>query len=72
MSTNESSTSVQDYSEAFTRMQHLHRDLHRQINNKQFSDARESARKIAVDAMLIAMWCKTFIGDLKDVDPPSP
>jgi hypothetical protein len=71
MSTNESSTSVQDYSEAFTRMQHLHRDLHRHINNKQFNEARENARKIAVDAMLIAMWCKTFIGDLKDVDPPS-
>jgi len=68
MNTKEFDTSVQDYSEAFTRIQHLHRDLHRQINHKQFDAARESARKIAVDAMLIAMWCKTFIGDTHDLD----
>lgn len=56
-----SRTSVEDYSEAMIRIQQLNREMHRQIQAKQFDDARNTARKIAVDAMLVAIWCKQFV-----------
>lgn len=54
-------TSVQDYSEAMIRIQQLNRDMHRQIQAKDFDGARNTARQIAVDAMLVAIWCKQFV-----------
>lgn len=54
-------SSVQDYSEAMIRIQQLNREMHRQIQRKDFHGARTTARKIAVDAMLIGVWCKQFV-----------
>lgn len=53
----------EDYSEAFTRMQKLSRELNRQLNSKKYNEARNTARKIAVDAMLVGIWCRRFIGE---------
>lgn len=50
-----------DYAEAFTRMQKLSRELNRQLNSKNYGEARQTARKIAVDAMLVGIWCRRFI-----------
>lgn len=52
-----------DYAEAFTRMQALSRELNLQLNSKKYEEARNTARKIAVDAMMIGIWCRKFIGD---------
>ena len=61
MTTNDSSlTSVQDYSEAMIRIQQLNKQMHKEIQAKDFDAARNSARKIAVDAMLVGIWCKEF------------
>jgi hypothetical protein len=61
MITNESSTSVLDYSEAFIRIQHLHRDLQKQVLAKDYVQARELARAMAIEAMHIGIWCRQFI-----------
>jgi hypothetical protein len=61
-----SRTSVQDYSEAMIRIQQLNRDMHKQIQNKDFVAARDTARKIGVDAMLVAIWCKQFVQEPLD------
>ena len=63
---NESSTSVQDYSEAMIRIQQLNVQMHKQIQGKNFVEARRTARKIAVDAMLIGIWCKDFLDKTKN------
>jgi hypothetical protein len=65
MTTNEPSTSVPDYSEAFIRIQHLHRGLQKQVQAKDYVAARNNARLIALEAMLIGIWCKQFIGEEK-------
>jgi hypothetical protein len=61
MTMNESSTSALDYSEAFIRMQHLHRDLQKQLLAKDYVQARELARAVAIEAMHIGIWCRQFI-----------
>ena len=66
MTTNESNTSVQDYSEAMIRIQQLNVQMHKQIQSKDFLAARATARKIAVDAMLIGIWCKDFLDKTKN------
>jgi len=63
MITNESNTSVPDYSEAFIRIQHLHRDLQKEMQAKDYVAARNSARLIAIEAMHIGIWCRQFIGE---------
>lgn len=65
MITNESSILDQDYSEAMIRIQQLHKQLQKDILTKNFVAARNTARKIAVDAMLIGIWCREFV-DKKD------
>jgi hypothetical protein len=61
MTTNESSISVQDYSESVIRIQHLNRDLQKKMQSKDFVEARNLARLIAVEAMHIGVWCREFI-----------
>jgi hypothetical protein len=58
-----SPTSVQDYSEAMIRIQHLNKQMHKEIQAKDFDAARHTARKIAVDAMLVGIWCRKFIDE---------
>lgn len=67
MNTSSSDTSVQDYSEAMIRIQQLNVQMHKQIQDKNFAEARRTARKIAVDAMLIGIWCKNFVDTRKKV-----
>lgn len=62
------SSDYTDYAEAFTRMQNLSRELNLQLNSKKYVEARNTARKIAVDAMLIGIWCKKFIGERQNDD----
>jgi hypothetical protein len=51
----------EDYSEAMSRIQQLHRQLQKEMTKNEYSAARNTARKIAVDAMLIGIWCKEFV-----------
>jgi len=51
----------QDYSESMIRIQQLHKQLQRELRENKFVAARNTARKIAVDAMLIGIWCKEFV-----------
>lgn len=61
MTTNESSILDQDYSEAMIRIQQLHKQLEKEMRLNDFIAARNTARKIAVDAMLIGIWCREFV-----------
>lgn len=70
MITNESSILDPDYSEAMIRIQQLHKQLQKEMLNKHFVAARNTARKIAVDAMLIGIWCREFVDKKKDEDLP--
>jgi hypothetical protein len=51
----------EDYSEAMIRIQQLHRQLQKEMTKNEYFAARNTARKIAVDAMLIGIWCKEFV-----------
>jgi hypothetical protein len=42
------------------RIQQLNKQMHKEIQAKDFDAARNTARKIAVDAMLVGIWCKEF------------
>lgn len=61
MITNESSILDPDYSEAMIRIQQLHKQLEKEMLAKNYVAARNTARKIAVDAMLIGIWCREFV-----------
>ena len=61
MNINESNILDQDYSEAIIRIQQQHKQLQKELTNKQYAAARNTARKIAVDAMLIGTWCREFV-----------
>lgn len=61
MITNESDILDQDYSEAMIRIQQEHKQLQKEILAQNFVAARNTARKIAVDAMLIGIWCREFV-----------
>ena len=63
MSKQNSKTLDEDYSEAIVRIQHTHKLMQKEISNKDYVAARASARKIAVDAMLIGIWCRKFIDE---------
>lgn len=66
MDMNESSIMDQDYSEAMIRIQQLHKQLQKELRENKYSAARNTARKIAVDAMLIGVWCRKFIDNRTD------
>lgn len=70
MITNESNILDQDYSEAMIRIQQLHKQLEAEMRKAQFVAARNTARKIAVDAMLIGIWCREFVDRKRDDDLP--
>lgn len=70
MITNEFDILDQDYSEAMIRIQQLHKQLESEMRKNQFVAARNTARKIAVDAMLIGIWCREFVDRRKDDDLP--
>jgi hypothetical protein len=61
MTTDESSILDQDYSEAMIRIQQLHKQLQKELRENNFVAARNTARKVAVDAMLIGIWCREFV-----------
>jgi meiotically up-regulated gene 157 (Mug157) protein len=61
MTTNESSILDQDYSEAMIRIQQLHKQLQKEMREEKYAAARNTSRKIAVDAMLIGIWCRKFV-----------
>ena len=61
MTTESSSILDQDYSEAMVRIQQWHKQLQRELRDNNFVAARNTARKVAVDAMLIGIWCKDFV-----------
>lgn len=65
MITNESSILDPDYSEAMIRIQQLHKQLGKEMLAKNYVAARNTARKIAVDAMLIGIWCREFVDTSK-------
>ena len=58
----------EDYSEAIIRIQQLHGQLGKEMREKNFVAARNTARKIAVDAMLIGIWCREFVENKNVVD----
>lgn len=68
MTTNESNILDQDYSEAMIRIQQLHKQLEFEMRHSNFVAARNTARKIAVDAMLIGIWCREFVDKKKEQD----
>ena len=70
MNIEESNILDQDYSEAMIRIQQLHKQLEGEMRKNQFVAARNTARKIAVDAMLIGIWCREFVDRRKDDDLP--
>lgn len=61
MTTESSSILDQDYSEAMIRIQQLHKQLQKELRGSNFVAARNTARKVAVDAMLIGIWCREFV-----------
>lgn len=61
MSTNELSILDQDYSEAMIRIQQLHKQLQKEMRDEKYAAARNTSRKIALDAMLIGIWCRKFV-----------
>ena len=61
MTTSESNILDQDYSEAMIRIHQLHRQLQKEMLANDFIAARNTARKIAVGAMLIGIWCREFV-----------
>ena len=61
MTTESSSILDQDYSEAMIRIQQLHKQLQKELRENNFVAARNTARKVAVDAMLIGIWCTEFV-----------
>lgn len=63
MSINKSNILDPDYSEAMIRIQQLHRKLQTEMLRKDYAAARNTARKIAVDAMLIGIWCRQFVDE---------
>lgn len=65
MTTNDLNISDPDYSEAFIKIQHLHKGLQKQMQAKDYVAARNNARLIALEAMHIGIWCKQFIGEEK-------
>lgn len=67
---NESNILDQDYSEAMIRIQQLHKQLQKEMLAENFVAARNTTRKIAVDAMLIGIWCREFIDRRREDDLP--
>jgi hypothetical protein len=63
MTTKESSTLDLDYSEAFVKIQHLHKDLQKAMQKKDYVVARGLARAMAIEAMHVGIWCRKFIDD---------
>ena len=63
MTTTKLSTSSPDYSEAFVRIQHLHRDMQKSLQARDYVESRALARAIALEAMHIGIWCRQFIDD---------
>lgn len=61
MSTEELNILDQDYSEAMIRIQQLHKQLQKEMREGKYAAARNTSRKIAVDAMLIGIWCREFV-----------
>lgn len=70
MTINESNVLDQDYSEAMIRIQQLHKQLQKELRENKFSAARNTARKIAVDAMLVGIWCREFLDKRMEDDLP--
>lgn len=70
MITNESNTLDPDYSEAMIRIQQFHKQLESEMRRNNFVAARNTARKIAVDAMLIGIWCREFVNKKKNPKLP--
>lgn len=62
----------EDYSESIIRIQQLNKKLQKELQGKKFAAARNTARKIAVDAMLIGIWCREFIENENVVDKEKP
>lgn len=54
-----------DYSEAFVSIQHLHKQLQKDMWAKDYIAARNTARLVAIEAMHIGVWCRQFIGENK-------
>jgi hypothetical protein len=70
MTTNELSILDQDYSEAMIRIQQLHKQLQKEMREGKYAAARNTSRKIAVDAMLIGIWCRKFVDKQIEDDLP--
>lgn len=56
-----SELSEMDYSELIVQMQKTVQTVHKKIQKKRFDEARNAARDLATDAMLIGIWCQKFI-----------
>lgn len=61
MTTENPNTSDLDYSEAMINIQKFHRKMQKELLRHDYIAARDTARKIAVEAMLIGVWCKQFV-----------
>jgi hypothetical protein len=70
MSTNELNILDQDYSEAMIRIQQLHKQLQKEMRDEKYAAARNTSRKIALDAMLIGIWCRKFVDSRIEDDLP--
>jgi hypothetical protein len=61
---------LEDYSYAIIRIQQLHKQIQKELQAKQYGAARNTARKIAVDATLIGSWCRKFVDKTKEEELP--
>lgn len=50
-----------DYSELLVQMQKTLAMVYKKIQKKRYDEARDAARDLATDAMLIGIWCQKFI-----------
>ena len=61
MTIDKSNISDLDYSELIVQMQHTLSAVHKKIQKKRFAEARKAARDLAMDAMLVGIWCQQFL-----------
>lgn len=61
MSIDKSNISDLDYSELLVQMQQTLSTVHKKIQKKRFEEARKAARDLAMDAMLVGIWCQQFV-----------
>lgn len=61
MSTDKLNISDLDYSELIVQMQQTLSTVHKKVQKKRYAEARKAARDLAMDAMLMGIWCQQFV-----------